>query len=62
MLITQTTRNGLCCGEHRTEERKAEAQVNVMFAEVNHLEEGYVMDLTSGRTGDITVQPKNINI
>lgn len=60
--IKQTTRNGLCCGEHRTGERKAGAQVNVVFAEVNHLKEGYVMDLISGRTGDTEVQPKNINI
>lgn len=35
---------------------------NAMFAEVNHLEEGYVMDVTSGRTGDLEVQPQNINI
>lgn len=60
--IKQTTRNGLCCGEHRTGERKAGAQVNVVFADVNHLKEGYVTDLTSGRTGDTEVQPKNINI
>lgn len=46
--IKQTTGNGLCCGKHRTGERKAGAQVNVMFAEANHLEEGYVMDITSG--------------
>lgn len=58
--IKQTTRNGLCCGEHRTGERKAGAQENTIFAEVNHLEE--VMVLASGNTGDIEVQPKNINI
>lgn len=60
--IKQTTRNGSCCGEHRTAERKAGSQVNVMFAKVNHLEGGDVMDLTSGRTGEIEAKSKNINI
>jgi len=34
----------------------------MLSAEVKHLDVGYAMDLNSGRTGDIDIQIKYINI